>query len=268
MDYATADLILTLQFEDLMSLNQDTHLTPASSGSTDAEVALDLYRNELRNNALLLSDSQLSTQFGEADGAEDQLPSPIESPTPTFDHLLTRYEEDRIQYCIACGDGHATRDLITVPCGHCYCRPCIGGIGGFEETEGLFELAMKDESLFPPRCCKASIPLDSARPFLNDVQIRQFEEKTVEHATTNKTYCHNTQCGKFILPSEITGDRAECPRCDSITCSVCKASAHDGDCPEDPAYVSLMELAETEGWKKCAQCKRLIELNFGCNHMT
>lgn len=168
MDHATADLVLALQFEDLMSLNQEPHLTPTSNGSTDAEVALGLYREELRNNALLLSDFHISTKFGEADGAEDRFPSPIESLTPTFDHLLTRYE-DRIQYCIACGDGHATRDLIKVPCGHCYCNLCISGIDGVDETEGLFELAMKDESLFPPRCCKVPIPLDAVKSFLNKI---------------------------------------------------------------------------------------------------
>ena len=268
MDHATADLILSLQFEDLMSLNQTDHLATASSASTDAEAALDLYRNELRNNALLLSDRHLSTRYGEADATEDQPPSSIESPTPTFDHLLTRYEEDRIQSCIACGDGHAIRNLITVPCGHCYCKPCIGGIGGVDETEGLFELAMKDESLFPPRCCKEAIPVEVANRFLNESQIRPFEEKTVEYATMDKTYCHNTQCGKFILPTNIEGEKADCQHCGLMTCSVCKAVAHDGDCPIDPAYVSLMELAEAEGWKKCSQCKRLVELSFGCNHMT
>ncbi len=251
-----------------MSLNLNTHLTTVTSGSTDAEAALDLYRNELRNNALLLSDHHLSTKLGEANGNEDELPSPIESPTPTFDHLLTRYEEDRIQYCIACGDGHPVRCLITVPCGHCYCKPCIGGVDGVDETEGLFELAMKDESLFPPRCCKTSIPLDAARPFLSEIQVQKFKEKTVEYATTNKTYCHNTQCGSFIPPSQITGDRAECAHCGLATCSLCKAVAHDGDCPEDPAYISLMELAQCKGWKRCIKCRRMVELNCGCNHVT
>ena len=68
--------------------------------------------------------------------------STIESPTPNFDHLLTQYEGDRIQYCTTCGDGHAIRCLIMVLCGHCYYKPCVGDIDGVDETEGLFELAI------------------------------------------------------------------------------------------------------------------------------
>ena len=245
--------------------------------SYDARMARDLYREELRNEAATIANLRIGEKVGEATG--EQPSSPIESPTPMFDNVLVQdfslhdseassetddqgpsidHSETGYQYCVICSDVFRTRRLITTPCGDHYCKACIGQ---------LYDLAMKDESLFPPRCCRQPIPLGIATRMLTSGQIEKFLEKRVELGTPNRTYCHDTSCLAFIRPDNISGEKAMCT-CGELTCVVCKAAAHEDDCPEDPAYASLMAFAAAEGYQTCRQCKRLVELSIGCNHMT
>lgn len=227
---------------------------------TDAQVALELYREELRENALTISDHRLGEKLGRTDGTATGPPSPIESPTPIFDAVLGRPSGDQeLGQCTACEEARASELLITTPCGDSYCARCV---------RELFDLAMNDESLFPPRCCRQPITLSLVKEFLDEDQIQLFEDKTIEYATTGRTYCHDTCCGKFIPPSNIDGEKATCKRCGLQTCAGCKSAAHEGDCPYDANYALLMETAEAAGYRVCYQCKRLVELNFGCNHIT
>ena len=234
--------------------------------SLDALMAQDLYLEELRNQAATIANLRLAEQFAEA--TDDQSSFPTESPTPMFDHGLVQglglldieagsATEDQ-ESCVICSDKFRARHLITAPCGHHYCKACIGQ---------LYNLAMKDESLFPPRCCRQPIPLGIARRMLTSGQEQKFLEKRVEFSTPNRTYCHDTSCLAFIRPDNISGEKARCT-CGALTCVVCKAAAHEGDCPKDPAYASLMGFARAQGYQTCQQCKRLVELAVGCNHMT
>ena len=51
--------------------------------------------------------------------------------------------------CIICGDELPQEEILRLSCGDQYCHVCL---------VDLFNSAMKDESLFPPRCCE-EIPL-------------------------------------------------------------------------------------------------------------
>ncbi len=281
MDEASADLILSLQLGDLEDLKQE--LGPVGDADTlNTKAALDFYREELQANAAILKDHRYGQKLGEVETGS-QPPSPVASATPIFDDALTKslaqltvqessssdthqtdssasYEDTAgPESCTACYDEGPHWRFIEAPCGDLYCEPCM---------VELFNLAMKDESLFPPRCCKQPIGLDLAGSSLNAVQRQEFEEKSVEFNTTDRTYCHLATCAAFIPPANIDGEKAACQRCERLTCAICKSGAHDGDCPEDPNYVSLMEAATAAGYQACHQCKRLVELNFGCNHMT
>ena len=278
MDDASADLVLALQMQDLTDLAADYDSKEVDDDiSSDARMARDVYREELCNEATVIANLRFGEKVGEA--TSDQPPSPIESPTPIFDHVIDQmfgrlniegnsvmedqgssidHPESGYQTCVICSDEYRTRHLITAPCGDHYCKACIGQ---------LYDLAMKDESLFPPRCCRQPIPLSIANPMLTLDQVQKFLEKRVEFSTPNRTYCHDTSCLAFIRPENISGEKAMCT-CGELTCIVCKAAAHDGDCPEDPAYTSLMTFATAEGYQTCRQCKRLVELSIGCNHMT
>ncbi len=161
--------------------------------------------------------------------------------------------------CIVCQDQFSRQQLSHLPCGHEYCHGCL---------MELFNSAMRDESLFPPRCCKQLIPPTMVQQHLPDGFPEAFRQRQLEMDTPNRTYCSNKPCSIFIRPSNMDGDKATCPECDTRTCTICKGGAHEGDCPQDSAVVALMAAAAREGFKQCPSCRVMVELTFGCNHMT
>ncbi|KAL8925502.1 MAG: hypothetical protein Q9172_002219 [Xanthocarpia lactea] len=159
--------------------------------------------------------------------------------------------------CIICDDELPQEGILRLSCGDEYCHVCL---------VDLFNSAMRDESLFPPRCCE-EIPLSIVQHLLPPDFISIFRMRKVELDTPSRTYCANSVCSEFIQPGDIDGDTASCSDCWMQTCIICKQHAHEGSCPEDPAVVSLMNLAAREGFKQCPSCKTMVEITFGCNHM-
>ncbi|EEA18499.1 IBR finger domain protein [Talaromyces marneffei ATCC 18224] len=164
-----------------------------------------------------------------------------------------------LHQCVACVEEKEFVDVVRVPCQHEYCRICL---------EDLFKTSMTDESLFPPRCCRQRINVNVARIFLKSELVKQFEKKKIEFETPNRTYCYSPECSAFIEPTHIHGEVATCPICEHTTCINCKQRAHTGDCPDDRAMQQLLATAQENGWQRCYSCWRIVELNYGCNHMT
>ncbi|TKA68824.1 hypothetical protein B0A55_08727 [Friedmanniomyces simplex] len=151
-------------------------------------------------------------------------------------------------------------DLFRGPCGHAHCADCLSH---------LFRSAMTDEALFPPCCCTQVIPLQAAQQVLDPQLARDFEIKAVELRTADRTYCHHPDCATFLAPETIQEGMAVCPTCESTTCALCKQAGHPRtDCPRDEALQQLLETAQGEGWRRCENCRRVIELDYVCNHMT
>ncbi|KAG9701962.1 hypothetical protein KCU69_g6993, partial [Aureobasidium melanogenum] len=60
-----------------------------------------------------------------------------------------------------------------------------------------------------------------------------------------------------------------CPRCKTKVCTLCNNKLHTtGECPKDPETKRLVDLAREKGWQRCYNCKAMVELKEGCNHMT
>ncbi|KAJ5950269.1 uncharacterized protein N7479_008682 [Penicillium vulpinum] len=165
----------------------------------------------------------------------------------------------RMAQCVACGDDTEFFNVARVPCQHEYCRSCL---------EALFKASITDESLFPPRCCRQPINLNTARIFLKSSLVQLYEQKKIEFETPNRTYCYSARCSVFIDKPHIDGEVATCPNCQHTTCTNCKGRAHTGDCSNDSAMQQLLLSAQENGWQRCYSCWRLVELDHGCNHMT
>lgn len=163
--------------------------------------------------------------------------------------------------CVVCSDTEPADQIITLSCNHDMCKTC---------TVRLFKGAMKDESLFPPRCCRThEVPIELARPLLGDTLAARFEEKAVELRTQDRTYCHVPHCSESIKPESIVGNVGRCTDCWSRTCALCKGRRHKGeDCPLDEGRRQIEQMARENGWRQCDGCKRMVELNYGCFHMT
>lgn len=166
----------------------------------------------------------------------------------------------RNSQCVACGDSFPFNDTVRVNCGDVYCNDCL---------KKLFLLSTKDQSLFPPFCCREEIALQLVAPVMSQEELDIFHGAQIEFATTDRTYCSNRQCGKFIPPIQVVeASHADCGDCGTLTCVHCKGSFHPGECPEDKALQATLALAEELRWQRCHVCRTLVELTHGCYHMT
>lgn len=93
------------------------------------------------------------------------------------------------------------------------------------------------------------------------------ELKAIEIGTTNRVYCSSQECAMFIPPYLIVGPIVACPKCSQRTGAECKCSAHDGAC-DAALELQVLGVAEAEGWRRCYQCRSMVELTTGCNHIT
>ncbi|KAL3456040.1 hypothetical protein BJX64DRAFT_281643 [Aspergillus heterothallicus] len=299
IDRETADLILRLQLEDVKQY------TEASKGKsttpTDEEIAFGLQQRHLEHECHFLRDHAMALSIAEAVQAEGELIARVTQHQTRTEKQKEEFLDDdilaklqmmhmsppsamsdadgaesvtaessswaatrvcdprRISRCVCCGEGIEYYNAAPGPCGHEYCRPCL---------RDLFETAMTDESLFPPRCCRQPFDIKVARIFLNGDIMRRFEKKRVELQTVNRTYCYSPACSVFIDSSNILNDVATCGECGCTTCVTCKGRAHTGDCPSDTGLQQLLATAREEGWQRCQSCRRVVELDHGCNHIT
>ena len=342
MDEESALLILRLQLEDSLTFSDPkTEKGESKEGEmTDAELALNVYREDLERATTIASDRQMSRSITQAcqsdalviahsqhqeqlaisdreharqlEGGDDRalpaLAAPLaitaaeEPEQPVDDDLLDKLSaifvqkpqlldgdaasttdagtentveqpqaessawaltraipQDAYRQCVSCQENYAYYDTAKAPCSHSYCRECLGS---------LFQASLTDDALFPPRCCRQPMFCDGVRVFLNAEMVHQYAAKQIEMDTVDRTYCSDPTCSTFIHANTIKADTAVCPACTKVTCALCKAPQHQGDCPQDVALQGVLALAESNGWQRCIQCGRLVELNFGCYHMT
>lgn len=171
--------------------------------------------------------------------------------------------------CTICGDRlHDVALQFSAPCRHYQCHTCL---------ISLVETCTRDESLYPLRCCQQRIPLNTVFPRLRSSLRSRFRRKAIEYDTppNARVYCPKPSCSTFIGPistsptSSCEQDHLECPQCETSICSSCRNEAHGtSSCPESLAVQAVKDLAATEGWQTCPACHSIVELAFGCNHMT
>ncbi|EIW55494.1 uncharacterized protein TRAVEDRAFT_129017 [Trametes versicolor FP-101664 SS1] len=182
--------------------------------------------------------------------------------------MLSSISRKQHHDCVSCLERIRGAEVLA-PCGHHYDVPCV---------LELFAAATRDESLFPPRCCRQNIPLTMVQPFMAASALKTYREKAAEFGTPKRVYCARPACSRFLgAQFEATPSRAapalKCPAvgCSTKTCSGCKnevKSSTSHSCVATDADAAVLELAETSGWARCPGCRTLIELNQGCYHMT
>lgn len=240
--------------EPIIAPGLDTSGTPAS---LDLRGTSNNVASEENSDTAVVGD-QSDHDSSDEDGTE------VTSTVDETEHGKARAEEqpstqDEPNTCVVCQDD-LPPERLQVPCGDSYCYGC---------ARRLFHLSMKDDSLFPPRCCGKDIPFTTVQHLFDQGSGEVFRRRQVELSTTDRTYCSDQACSAFIEVEHVANNRATCPSCGLETCIICKGQAHEGeDCAQDPAVIALMALAETEGMKQCHSCRRLVEISFGCNHMT
>ncbi|KAF5968463.1 ibr finger domain-containing protein [Fusarium coicis] len=139
-----------------------------------------------------------------------------------------------------------------------------------DEHPGIASIrtAMKDESIFPPKCCSQAIPMDTTNVFITEEMLAEYDDKREEFATTKRTYCSDRTCSAFIPTRSIDDGIGRCTRCEKWTCLNCLSEAHEGACTDDAESQRVIRLAEEKGWRRCEQCKNMVELDHGCFHIS
>lgn len=186
---------------------------------------------------------------------------------PTQDVAQEPEPEAEVQAdCCACGESKPAKKTMELQCSHVYCHDCI---------IDLFDFSLhKDSTLFPPRCCKETIPLylnmdslEGCHSTLTPDLLAAVEAKKVEYETANATFCSETKCGKLVPDKNISGGIATCSLCTMETCTTCKGKSHEGLYPEDDDTNLFMVTAGKVKWQQCSNCKNMVELDVGCFHI-
>ncbi|KAI1471700.1 uncharacterized protein F4812DRAFT_467676 [Daldinia caldariorum] len=255
IDHETLNLIIHLQQDDIRQFaaldNSENVQGNARGELSDVELAIRLYGEELNNAATVASDRRITSRMRREEGVGYDTVSEPESDGS--DDII------EVRPCLACNDMTELARLVEAPCEHEYCLHCL---------EQLFRNATTDETLYPPRCCRQQIPLEPNQRFLPNDLVTTFREKAVEFSTPNRTYCHQATCSVFIHPDTYVNNVATCRTCRSSTCITCKRQSHDGDCPHDEDLQQVIRLAQEQGWRRCSNCRSMVELNTGCYHIT
>nr|KMM68683.1 IBR domain-containing protein [Coccidioides posadasii RMSCC 3488] len=169
-----------------------------------------------------------------------------------------------VQECASCLEGITDKNLIRLECQHRYCLKCFST---------LVTTAMHNETQFPPRCCLLEIPIKVILHNLNNANRELFKEKTHEFSIPeqDRWYCHSATCGKWIPPKKVKSGATvqKCPFCKIEICGMCRGPVHVSllDCPGDIGLEATLEEADLCGWRRCPQCRAMVELISGCRHM-
>lgn len=168
--------------------------------------------------------------------------------------------------CVTCLDDVPARRTARLECKHCMCHSCL---------KRLFTLSTSDPQLMPPRCCtEKEIPLAHVDK-LFDVKFKVlWNRKFAEYATKNRLYCPKKGCGIWIKPKYIGKEKSTgreigiCKECKTEVCKKCNMKWHGRrECDNDEGTKRVLELGKEQGWKRCYNCREMVQLAEGCNHM-
>ncbi|KAJ5180844.1 hypothetical protein N7492_004054 [Penicillium capsulatum] len=161
--------------------------------------------------------------------------------------------------CASCLEKFETT-IFEGTCGHGFCLVCI---------KQMFLVATTDEDSYPPRCCGEVIPFGVAVKALHYKQLQTFCSRAMEWTAKDRLYCADPACSKFIPVSAIKEEIGTCRACGQKTHSTCRSLEHPNvDCPMDEALNGVLKLAEDKNWKRCFSCRNMVELRYGCHHIT
>lgn len=168
--------------------------------------------------------------------------------------------------CVVCLDDLPSSKTAKLKCGHRMCKSCL---------KRSFKLSVKDPAQMPPKCCTSDcIPLKHVDNLFDIDFKKTWNRKFHEFSTRNRVYCPGKRCGRWIRPDQIQQHRngrkvGRCGSCHTRVCCDCNNKWHgSGPCPADEETNQILQQAKEEGWQRCFNCRNMVELKEGCNHMT
>lgn len=167
--------------------------------------------------------------------------------------------------CASCLEEISNSKLIALACQHKYCASCFSQ---------LVSTTLQNENLFPPKCCLQEIPFKLINSNVRLDLKTSFKQKAKEFAVPagERWYCPSARCAKWIDPGKmmVSAGSSKCPHCRIRICPTCRGAEHADheDCPQDFGLEATLEEAERAGWRRCYNCRAMVELIVGCRHIT
>lgn len=178
--------------------------------------------------------------------------------------VTDRYLSSRV--CTVCREGVSTKKAAKLKCGHLWCRSCL---------KKRFKASIDDPQSTPPCCCTPDIiPLEHVNDLFSDTFKRNWNEKFAKSSAGDRVYCPKARCREWIRPTDYRHHSngrtsATCRNCDTRICGTCHKKWHESKhCPADADTAQFLQVAKEAGWKRCYNCKAMVELKEGGNHMT
>ncbi|PGH13577.1 hypothetical protein AJ79_03570 [Helicocarpus griseus UAMH5409] len=176
-------------------------------------------------------------------------------------------ERNTFKECSSCFNDVLDKNMLGLKCQHKYCLKCF---------LKLVDIAMKEENLFPPKCCLEKIPQQLILDNLDHSRREKYKLKIQEYSMNpeNRWYCPAANCNKWIPPNKVKKgskpDEKICPHCRASLCALCRRVAHrsETECPRDYGLEATLKEAENYGWRRCYNCHSMVELMTGCRHIT
>lgn len=200
------------------------------------------------------------------------------------DHEETRREvglvgsnpnEQHATTCGICFETMEETELLGVACGHKYCRACWKGFLHASIEEGPKCLTMR----CPEPGCSAYVPKSFVQQEVRGAHLRHYKSfwnrSMVEESPTLK-WCPGPNCERAVCCSATSTETLDimCD-CGHSFCWGCLEEAHRPVLCKTVHKWLVKNSAESENltWilansKPCPKCKRPIEKNQGCMHMT
>ncbi|KAM7280411.1 hypothetical protein ACFE04_007545 [Oxalis oulophora] len=182
-------------------------------------------------------------------------------------------------YCQICCESYPRDNFKSVSCGHYYCDECwLGYITTSINSDGVGSLRIR----CPAFKCNVSVTQDIIDSLMSDEDKERYADYLItsyivqQRCNGERRQCPAPDC-EFVIHYNASGDRENSDvacNCTYRFCFDCREEAHR---PADCEMVGKW-LAKRNSWdnldyiiaftKPCPSCKRPIEKNEGCMHMT
>ncbi|XP_068654570.1 E3 ubiquitin-protein ligase RSL1-like isoform X1 [Aristolochia californica] len=248
---------------------------------TDSEVVYDqVTRGERLDNQLLTALSERILEHAsklEVFALKFVPSSQLEKPLQLAREAITHFGS--FEDCPMCCEEKLPSQMVTLSCSHKFCSHCLMT---YMDKKVVTAVA-------PIRCpqlrCTYYISASEYKSFLPVSSSEKMERFLAEA----NIYCPYTSCSVLLNPQQCLSTRAssssqsetsciECPDCQRFICANCGVPWHSSmTCEEyqslpiedrDAGNITLQRLAQNQRWKRCQECRRMIELAQGCYHIT
>lgn len=163
----------------------------------------------------------------------------------------------------------SNKNLNYSKCDHTVCKDCLSNYFKHEITENKIPIKCPGE-----RCEILVEPSFVMNEFKeNEKLLNKYLYFTLQK-NDQISWCPTPDC-LYGFMWEIDDPKFSCPKCNKSYCLKCKCEYHHGiSCNEiekkesDKNDIEFIRLAKLSKFKQCPECKRWIEKQDGCNHMT